>query len=62
MIVNQCHQFFHQLAQRPMLRELGDDDQKTGTTSRQNLERPDPMVAHLVASDNLPQTTAFFGI
>ena len=62
MVVDQCHQFFHQLAQRPMLRELADDDQKARTTSGQNFERPDPMVAHLVASDDLPQTAAFFGV
>ena len=62
MVVDQCHQFFHQLAQRPMLRELGDDDQKAGTATSQNFERPDSIIAHLVAGGDLPQTAAFFGV
>ena len=45
-----------------MLRELGNDNQKTRATPGQNLERPDPVFAHLITSDDLPQTAAVLSI
>ena len=44
-----------------MLREPGDNHQKTGIATGQDLERPDLALAHHIAADHLPQTTTFFG-
>ena len=61
MLVNQRHQFFHQLAQRPVLCELSDHNQKAGITTGQDLERPDLALSHLLAADHLPQTATILG-
>ena len=61
MVVDQHHQLFHQLAQRPVLRELGDYDQKARAATGQDFERPNLVLARRVAADDLPQATAFFG-
>ena len=61
MLVNQLHQLFHQLAQGPVLRKPGNDDQEAGVAAGQDLQGPDLAPTHLVAADHLPQATALVG-
>ena len=62
MVVDQRHQLLHQLAQRPVARELGHDDQKARVAAGEYLQRSDLALDHVVAADHLPQTPALAGI
>ena len=58
VVVDQRHQIFQELAQRPMPCKRGDDDQQTGTAAGQNLEGLDVASRLLVAADHAPETPA----
>ena len=61
MLVDQTNQFFHQPAERPMLREPGDDCKEPAIASGQDLERPDIACANSVTRHCLPKAAALFG-
>ena len=62
MVVDQRHQLLHQLAQRPVARELRHDDQKARVAAGKYLQRSDLALDHLVAADHIPQAPALAGI
>ena len=62
VIVDQLHQLLHQLAQRSVPREFGDDNQEARAAAGQNLQRPDLAFGHRVAAHHSPQAVTLLGI
>ena len=61
VVVDQGHQFLHQLAQGTVAREVGHDDQQAGVAAGQDLERPD-LAAAVFAADHLPHAPTLLGV
>ena len=61
VFVDQGDQLFHQLAQGPVPREFGDDDEEAGAAAGEDFKRPHLACAYLVAADLLPQTATVVG-
>ena len=58
VVVDQRHQLFQELAQRPMASERGDDDQQAGAAAGQNPQGLDLAIRLLVVADHVPETPA----
>ena len=62
VVVDQRHQFVHQLAQGPVPCESGDDHQQARAAAGQDFERPDAPCAPVAAACRLPQALAVLGV
>ena len=62
VVVDQRHEIFQQLTQRPVACEFSDDNQQAWAAARQDPEWLDLAPFAGVATDHVPETSAFVGI